>query len=64
MKELQAECGSVRVGDKLLEGVFNFSYLGSDFQANGDHSHAMKPRSASDRCGRSGRPRRCLLRQN
>ena len=32
MKQLQAECGSVRVGDKLLEDVFNFSYLGSDFQ--------------------------------
>ena len=35
----------MRVGDKLLENVFNFSYLGSDFEfhANGDHSHAMKP---------------------
>ena len=49
MKELQAECGSVRIGDKLLENVFNFSYLGSDSQANGDHSHAngaMKVRVA------------------
>ena len=24
----------------------DFSYLGSDFQANGDHSHAMKVRMA------------------
>ena len=46
MKELQAGCGSVRVGDKLLENLFNFAYLGSDFQANGDHSHAMKVRMA------------------
>ena len=36
----------MRVGDKLLENVFNFLYLGSDFQANGDHSHAMKVRMA------------------
>ena len=32
------------VGDKLLENVLNFSYLGSDFQSNGDRSHAMKVR--------------------
>ena len=24
----------------LLENVFNFNYLGSNFQADGDHKHA------------------------
>ena len=37
-------CGDVRVGHKLLKNAFNFSYIGSDPQANGDHSHAMKVR--------------------
>ena len=26
--------------DYLLENVFNFNYLGSGFQADGDHKHA------------------------
>ena len=38
--------GGVRVGGKLLGDVSNFSYLGSDFQTNGDHPHAMKVRMA------------------
>ena len=36
----------MRAGDKLLKDVFNSSYLGSDFQANGGHSHAMGLRVA------------------
>ena len=46
MEEIQMECGSVHIGNELLKNVFNFSYLaiGSDFQANGDHSHTMKVR--------------------
>ena len=49
MKELQAGSGSVQVvqvGNKLLENVFNFSYLGSNFPAGGDRSRAMKVRMA------------------
>ena len=37
-KSLQKQQGEVHCEDYLLENVFNFNYLGSDFQADGDHA--------------------------
>ena len=39
-KSLQKQIGEVHCEDYLLENVFNFDYLGSEFQADGDHKHA------------------------
>ena len=37
---LQKQQDEVHCGGYLLGNVFNFNYLGSDFQADGNHKHA------------------------
>ena len=39
-RSLQRQAGEVYCEEYLLENVFNFTYLGSDFQADGVHRNA------------------------
>ena len=39
-RSMQRQAGEVYCEDYLLENVFNFTYLGSDFQADGAHRNA------------------------
>ena len=45
-KQAQAELDHVMFGDKELEGVLSFTYLGSEFEADGDSKHAIQIRMA------------------
>jgi hypothetical protein len=44
--QLQEAAGAVMLGEKRLENVFNFGYLGFNFQADGNRRPAMDQRMA------------------